>query len=465
MRVSLALALAPLLGCAAPRAASGERPPNLLLIVSDDQGYRDLGSAGSPDLKTPALDRLAREGVRLTSFYVTWPACTPSRGSLFTGRYPQRNGTYDMYRNEAPDYGHRYTPDEYRVTFERIAGMDEREVLLPRALKAAGYVSGLFGKWDLGAQRRFLPLQRGFDDFYGFVNSGIDYFTHERYGVPSMARGNELTEADRGTYATFLFEREAARFIRAHRGRPWFCALPYNAPHGASNLDKTDPAIQAPPEHLARFPEPDPKNNRAVRRREFLAAMACMDDSIGRILALLDELGETERTVVVFLSDNGGGGGSDNAPLRGGKGHMTEGGIRVPCLVRWPGRLPAGRVSHDFLTALEVFPTLLAAAGARPPEGVVLDGFDMAPVLAGERPSPRGEMFWQRRGDRAARVGNWKWIGTLKGESLFDLEADVGESRDLSAERPGELARLRARFAAWTAAMEAAEPRGPFRDY
>jgi len=148
-------------------ASRSKRPPNILLIVSDDQGYRDLGCFGSTVVKTPHLDELAKGGVRLTSFYVTWPACTPSRGSFLTGRYPQRNGMYDMIRNEAPDYGKKYTPAEYEVTFERIGGMDTREILLPAMLKNAGYRSAIFGKWDLGSLKRFLPTSRGFDEFYG----------------------------------------------------------------------------------------------------------------------------------------------------------------------------------------------------------------------------------------------------------------------------------------------------------
>jgi arylsulfatase A-like enzyme len=190
---------------------TGLRSPNIVLIVSDDQGYNDLGVLGDHIL-TPHLDRIAREGVRLTDFYVAWPACTPSRGALLTGRYPQRNGIYDMIRNEAPDYGHQYTPEEYAVTWERIGGMDTREILLPSLLKQAGYYSGIFGKWDLGMHRRYLPLARGWDEFYGFVNTGIDYYTHERYGVPSMYRNNQPTTEDRGTYCTDLFRREACDF-------------------------------------------------------------------------------------------------------------------------------------------------------------------------------------------------------------------------------------------------------------
>ena len=193
------------------------RQPNILLIVSDDQGYMDLGSMGSRDILTPRLDRLAVEGVRLTSYYAAWPACTPSRVALLTGRYPQRNGTYDNFRNDRVNDGYRYPLYEYAISPERILGTDTREILLSQVLSAAGYATGMFGKWDLGSLKRYLPLQRGFDDFYGFVNTGIDYWTHERYGVPSMYRRNAPTEEDKGRYTTELFERETLRFIDEHK--------------------------------------------------------------------------------------------------------------------------------------------------------------------------------------------------------------------------------------------------------
>ncbi|MBI1374948.1 MAG: sulfatase-like hydrolase/transferase [Phycisphaera sp.] len=459
------------------------RQPNVLLIVSDDQGYHDLGCYGSDEVKTPQLDRLARGGVRLTNFYVTWPACTPSRGSLLTGRYPQRNGIVDMIRNEAPDYGHLYTPAEYAVSFERIGGMDLKEVLISDVMSRAGYRCGIVGKWDLGSLQRFLPTSRGFNSFYGFVNTGIDYYTHERYGVPSMYRDLKLTEEDKGTYCTDVFHREAANFIEANHDRPFFLYVPYNAPHSASNLDtRIRGAAQGPPEFKKLYPallphdeEYDKRMNakygretewpsKENRRLEYVSAVSAMDASIGKLLDLLDKHGIADDTLVIFLSDNGGSGGSDNSPLRGHKGQMWEGGNRVPCIVRFPGRIKPGQTSDALLTSLEVMPTILKAAGVNL-QGVKLDGHDMMPTLAEGKPSPRTDMYWQRRDECAARVGDFKWIKTSKGEWLFDLSSDIGEKNDLAATQPQRLEMMRSKFAAWRADMDASPPRGPFRNY
>ena len=389
-----------------------------------------------------------------------------------------------MIRNEAPDYGYEYKPGEYEATFERIGGMDTREVLLPELLKPAGYVSGIFGKWDLGVHKRFLPLARGFDDFYGFVNTGIDYYTHERYGVPSMYRNNTPTTADKGTYCTDLFEREAVRFLKSHHKKPFFLYLPFNAPHNASNLD---PAIRAgaqgPESAKTLYPHLQAEAgfserkfgkygeklfkvpNRAARRLEYAAAITAMDAAIGRVLGLLDQYNIADNTIVIFFSDNGGGGASDNTPLRGAKGQMFEGGLRVPCIIRWPGRVPAGKTNDAFLTTLEILPTLLQASQVKPPQDIILDGFDLLPVLRGEKPSARQTMFWQRRHDKGARVGDWKWVDSNRGSGLFNLKTDIGEQQDLSATHPEKLKLLKQHFARWKKQMDAAEPRGPFRDF
>ena len=206
---------------------------------------------------------------------------------------------------------------------------------------------------------------------------------------------------------------------------------------------------QAGTEQRTRYGKTHTVPNRAVRRLEFVGSVTAMDAAIGRLLDLLDEYGIADNTIVIFLSDNGGGGSADNAPLRGRKGQMFEGGIRVPCIVKWPGKIPAGATSDEFLTSLEILPTLCAATAAAPPKGVALDGFDMLPVLQGRRASPRTEMFWQRKLDKGARVGHWKWVESSRGNGLFDLRHDIGERRDLSKERPEILKKVQARFANW----------------
>ncbi len=447
-------------------SAASAAKPNVVLIVSDDQGYPDLGCIGTKPIQTPNLDRLASEGVRATSFYVTWPACTPSRGSILTGRYPPRNGLYDLVRNDMVDYGHRYTQEEYAVSPEMTLGLDPKEITIGNMLRAGGYVNGVVGKWDMGQARRYLPLQRGFDFFYGHGNNGIDYYTHSRYNVPSLFRGNQRTEEDKGKYITNVFGREALNFTREHAGRrPFLLYLPFNAPHSASTFAEDNggdkAGVQAPEEEVARY--------RGIVKEEklarYYAAVTVMDRVIGDVLKAIDEAGQTDNTIVMFMSDNGGGGNDGNGPLKGAKATMWEGGLRVPFIIRWPGKVPAGKVTDEFLTTLEIVPTLLAATGAPAPKDVKLDGFDMLPVLRGKEPSPRQDMFWQRRLDKAARVGHWKWLDSAKGKGLYDLSNDIGETKDLSEEKPEVLQMMQARFAAWRKEMDATEPRGPFRDY
>jgi arylsulfatase A-like enzyme len=440
--------------------------PNILLIVSDDQGWPDLGCIGSKPIRTPALDRLAAEGVRATSFYMTWPACTPSRGSLLTGRYPQRNGLYDMVRNDLTNYGHLYTAEEYAVSPEMTLGLDVKEQTLGDML-GSDYERGVVGKWDMGQARRYLPLQRGFEFFYGIGNNGIDYYTHERYGVPSMFRGNERTQDHLGTYATEAFEQEALRFIKASTSKPWFLYLCFNAPHGASSFGptpedkKSREGVQCPPEYAEAYA----KTVKDEKLRRYFGAVTRMDEAIGRVMEVIQQKGQRERTLTLFMSDNGGSGNGGNAPLKGSKSTMWEGGLRVPFIAHWPAQLPAGRVTDEFITSLEVLPTLASITGKSLPSSIALDGFNMLPVLKGQQGSPRKSIFWQRRSDKAARIGSWKWIESAKGGGLFNLAEDLGEKTDLSSVAPDKLAELQAGWQKWRSEMDATEPRGPFRDY
>lgn len=434
--------------------------PNVVLIVSDNQGYRDLGCFGSPEALTPNLDRLAAEGVKATTFYATSPACTPSRGSILTGRYPQRNGLYEMIRNEMVSYGHRYTPEEYAYSPEMTLGLDVKEVTFGQILRSAGYTSAVIGKWDSGRARRFLPLQRGFDFFYGFANTGTDYWTGERYGIPSTFRGNALEKPD--GFSEELFTREAVDFIRRSRERPFLLYLAYHTPAGSANLERT--GIRPPKKYLDRYPRLDPKS----RRAEYLATISCMDDGVGEIRATLEQLGLAENTLILFFPDNGAGAPADPTPFnaKGGQiDRLGEGGLRLSFIAWWKHVLPAGTTTDEFLSTLDVFPTLAAVAGATVPDGLVLDGFNLIPILQGRQRSPREAMFWHSRNSKAVRVGRFKYLESPTAKGLFDLAADPGETSDLSTQRPELVAQLAARWDAWRREMDATEPRGPFRDY
>jgi arylsulfatase A-like enzyme len=431
---------------------AAQQRPNIVLILADDLGYVDLGCAGDSSIHTPHIDKLASQGIRLTDFVVTWPACTPSRSSILTGRYPQRNGLYDMIRNDEVNWKHVFTEEEYAVSEEMTLGLDVREVTIGQVMKSAGYATGVFGKWDSGRAKRFLPLQRGFDSFYGFANTGIDYYTHERYGVASMFRGNERIKEE--GHATDLFKREALRFIDQNQRQPFFLYLPINAPHGASTFDRSAP--QVPEKYLDMY--------RGDRRAQYKALITHMDDAIGEILARLDQYSLSDNTLVIFTSDNGGT-GDRNGRLRGGKATLWEGGFRVPMIARFPGRIPAGAVSDQLASTLEFLPTFAKLAGAHAPRGVRLDGFDMMPLLENRAATQRREMYWQQRGNKAARVGEWKWIESKAGGGLFHLPSDPGEQKDLSVEKPDVRAMVKEKWNAWRKEMDQSEPRGPFRDY
>ena len=444
------------------RAAVGAETPNIVLMYADDLGYADLGCFGSTAIKTPHLDQMAADGIRLTHFYVSSPVCCPSRSGLLTGRYPQRNGLHSNIRNDMINYGHRYSELEYACSPEMTLGLDLREVIIAEVLRGAGYTTGVIGKWDSGRTRRFLPLQRGFDYFYGFANTGVDYWTHERYGVPSMYRGNERIKEE--GYATNLFGKEAEQFIRRNRKRRFFLYVPFNAPHAPSNLERTGP--QAPDEYVRMYADL-PGSPQA----RYMANVTCLDAAVGGILQTLRELKLERDTLVIFTSDNGPTGLGSASPYRGTKGDVTEGGIRVPFIARWPGKIRAGISSDEFTSTLDLFPTLRVLAGAAADPLIVLDGYNILPVLTELATSPRREQFWELRGRRAAHVGRWKWLlnsprFTIPPEDapgeLYDLSTDPGERNNLADKNPEVLKMIRERWDSWMNEMARSEPRGPF---
>lgn len=438
----LLLAAGLLAGAVSP-ASAAEARPNILYIVSDDLGWKDTGFQGATDLKTPHLDRLAAEGARLRQFYAQ-PFCTPTRAAVMTGRYPFRYGLQTVVIPSKGTYG---------------LAQDER--LLPQALKEAGYRTAMVGKWHLGhADRSFWPRQRGFDYHYGAVIGEIDYFTHSSHGVLDWQRNNESVEES--GYATQLLGADAVRVVEAHDGAsPLFLYLAFTAPHAP---------YQAPPEYIDRFPgiaEPT--------RRAYAGMVACMDDEIGKVLAALERKGMRKDTLIVWHSDNGGtrskmfaGEGDvskivipcDNGELKGGKGQLYEGGTRVPALMCWPGRIPAGSAVPGMIHVVDMLPTLLGLAGARTAGGKPLDGIDVWPAVSAGGPTGRTEVVYNVEPFIAAvRQGAFKlvWKSVLPSRiELFDLERDPEEQANLAAERPEVVRMLQARIE--QLAGEAAKP-------
>jgi arylsulfatase A-like enzyme len=409
---------------AAPASAA---KPNILIILSDDLGYADVGFQGSREVPTPHLDALARSGVRCTSGYVTHPFCSPTRAALLTGRYQQR-------------FGHEYNPvyDPLDLT----EGLPLSERLLPQFLKEAGYKTGWVGKWHLGSSPAHSPWRRGFDETFGFIGGGHRYIgwtpDGRQYTLPITRNGRpvEVTE-----HLTAAFGQEASSFIRRNSGAPWLLYLAFNAPHGPH---------QPTAEREQRFAGIEP-----AARRKCLAQISLLDDAVGMVIRALAESGQAERTLVFFLSDNGGPVlvAAKNDPLRGTKSQLYEGGVRVPFVVSWPGHLPAGTTHDAPVSSLDIFATAAALAGVSVPAGKKPDGVNLIPYLAGElKASPHERLFWRTEGGqaRAVREGRWKLV-RLRGKpaELFDLAADIGETRNLAGLEPEVAQRLAAALDTW----------------
>lgn len=397
--------------------------PNVLLIVADDLGYGELGFQGNKEIPTPHLDSIAANGVRFTSGYVSGPYCSPTRAGLLTGKYQQR-------------FGHEFNPGGRNGDEDAPIGLTLKERTLADRLKAAGYATGMFGKWHLGNAPELHPLKRGFDEYYGFLGGAHSYF---KIGKESNAilRGTEpVSEID---YTTTAFGRETAAFIEKHRERPWFAYLPFNGVHTP---------MEAPQAYLDKFAHITDE-----KRRTYAAMESALDDAVGIVLAKLAELKLEENTLVVFFSDNGGptrANTSKNGPLRGFKTQVLEGGVRVPFAVQWKGKLPAGKVYDAPVIQLDVQPTVLAAAEIQPDAEHKSDGVNLLPYLSGEKAeAPHQALFWRFGKQRAVRSGDWKLLDTGEGVKLYNLKDDIGEQKDLAAAQPEKLKELEAAYAEW----------------
>lgn len=402
--------------------AAAQSRPNIVIIVSDDHGYADLSCYDHPqEVRTPNIDRIARSGVRFAQGYANAYVCAPTRAALLTGRYSQRYGFY--------------TASDSR------AGLPLDQVTLAAVLKREGYATGAFGKWHLGLEMPYHPCRRGFDEFYGFLGHGAhDYFNLRRDpdALFNAIRRNEQVIDDTG-YLTDNLRREAVSFVARHEQRPFFLYLAFNAVHYP---------LQAPPEVIRKYDTGNPK------RDIYLAMLEREDAAVGALLDELEKRRLQQNTLVVFFSDNGGAraNASSNGALRDFKQSVYEGGIRVPFMLSWPGRIRPDTVSREPVMSMDVMPTVCAAAGASLPKDVVFDGKDILPALTGQASGPLHEaMFWDGAEEKTAvRSGRWKLVNNRGKTELFDLDADLSEKNDLGPQRPEMVARLQASFDQWS---------------
>jgi len=394
-----------------------------VLIVSDDQGYADSSCYEHPkEVDTPNIDRLAAEGVRLTNGYASGCVCAPTRAGLLTGRYQQRFGFY--------------TASDSRI------GMPVTEITLADVLRKEGYATAVTGKWHLGLEPEYRPLRRGFDEFYGFLGHGAhDYFKLGMTDEYTSIYRNDKPINDTG-YLTNNLAREAVSFIERNKDRPFFLYLPFNAVHWP---------LQALPKHIELFNTGD--ENRDI----YLAMLVCMDEAVGKVLEALRRSGVDDNTLIIFFSDNGGARKNlaCNGILRDFKHSLYEGGIRVPFIVRWPNKLPKGKICDEPVISLDVMPTVCAAVGAELPGDRVYDGRNMLPVLLGQAKGPLHEsLFWDDgEGQWAVRAGKWKLVSPKGTLELFDLQADTSEKTDLKARNPEVVKQLAKLYEDWKGQM------------
>lgn len=439
------LFLLPILAAAALTEASDR--PNIVFIVADDMGYADLSSYGGDDLETPHIDRIGERGVRFTNIYAMGPECTPSRVSYLTGRYPQRVGGLECAIGTG-NVG-RYD-DAIRIAEENDLGLPADYAVLAPALQEEGYHNAIFGKWHLGYEPKFSPLDQGFEDFVGFLGGNVDYFRHRELSDLEVYL-DRREPVDREGYTTDLITRDALAYLeeRAEEPeRPFFLYLPHAAPHfpfqGPDDDDGGMPSVEEWTEGT---------------RETYIEMMKSLDESVGAVVAALGKHGQLENTILVFASDHGAMKPGRNDPWRDYKGTLFEGGIRVPLLVQWPTRLEAGVISDQVGSLMDLTGSFLSAARAQLPQGLTLDGDDLIEHVRSGAEDYERTLFWRaRRGERtwrAVRDGNWKYLEkndeTGSEKWLFDLAEDPTEERNLlgTDRASNHVERLRGKLAAW----------------
>lgn len=416
-------------------AQGSRRPPNVVFFLSDDMGYGDLSCYGSREIRTPNIDRLARQGVKFTSAYANGPVCTPTRTAFLTGRYQQRFG---------PELEWAFGPNN-----NKTAGLKAGDSVLPRALKPLGYQSACMGKWHVGWSPQFRPMAHGFDEHFGILLGNADMYSHKYHdGSDDLWENGEPVK--REGYLTEMIADKAVSFVERNAASPFFLYVPFNAVHWPFQPPGRPGDIR------------NSQNWRDGERADYVKMTESMDAAVGRVLDALARKGLERDTLVVFTNDNGGERLSESGPLFHVKGTVFEGGIRVPAVARWPGVIPAGRVTPQTAMTMDFTATILAAAGARAPEGITLDGEDLMPVMSGKRAAYERAHFWRvrqaGRSQLAARKGRWKYIDDNTGgrgfpELLFDVEADPGERRNLYFRHQDVARGLRAEALRWEAAV------------
>ncbi|CAL9452864.1 sulfatase family protein [Streptomyces sp. enrichment culture] len=412
-------------------ARTGSRPgkrPNFLFILGDDLGWADLSCYGAPHIKTPHLDRLAAQGVRFTQAYSGSATCSPTRFSLYTGRYPGRTegGLAEPIGN-------------------RAQGLDPGHPTLASLLKRAGYATALIGKWHCGWLPDHSPTKSGWDEFFGNFGGALEYFSKlGQLGEYDLYEG-DATYKDLRYYTTVLTER-AVEYVGRDHDRPWLLNLNFTTPHWPwLTEDDEDTGAAIADEVRSGNVLGALLHNDGGSVEKYREMVENLDASVGKVLAALRRSGQEENTVVVFASDNGGERFSYQWPLSGGKSELLEGGIRVPTVLRWPARVDGRQVSHEPVYSPDWTATLLELGGARPDPAYPLDGHSLAGYLLRGRELPERDLFWRVRGNRALRRGDWKYYQDAQGrDHLYDLSADAREQADLSADRPELLAELKA---------------------